>query len=62
MSFVKHQIGLPNTGTKSYTYKMCAKCDARKPAEGGIEMSPARWICASCWTKRVVGQRKKVVS
>lgn len=30
-------------------YKLCAKCEQEKPPEGGIHLSPFKWICQVCW-------------
>jgi hypothetical protein len=60
MSFVKNQIILPNTvahGRSSGAFKLCGKCNKDKPPEGGIEMSPTRWICAVCWTTRATRRK-----
>lgn len=29
--------------------KVCIQCTEPKPPEGGIDMSPTRWLCARCW-------------
>jgi hypothetical protein len=53
MSFVKHQLHMPNSTTNlrnAHRFKLCSKCNESKPPEGGIDMSPTRWMCAACWT------------
>ena len=49
--FVKRQLVI---GSKQplHKYKLCNKCEETKPPEGGIQMSPNRWYCAHCWTRR----------
>lgn len=50
--FVKQQLDI---GSKQplHQHKLCNKCESMKPPEGGIQMSPNKWHCARCWTKRV---------
>ncbi len=62
MTFVNFQLKLPKTDTSSAAYRHCSKCDKPQPPKGGIEMSPGKWICASCWTRRVFTNRKKAAS
>ena len=52
MSFVSNHLQL---GSKQHVHQLqlCNKCEEKRPPEGGIQMSAARWICACCWTKRV---------
>lgn len=33
----------------------CSGCQKTVPPEGGINLSPTRWICVACWQQR---QRK----
>jgi hypothetical protein len=31
-------------------YRFCnGKCQADRPQEGGVEMSPGKWRCVACW-------------
>jgi hypothetical protein len=53
MSFAAHQISLPNSLKNSSQYKLCHKCEAKKPPEGGVETSPQRWFCAVCWVDKM---------
>jgi hypothetical protein len=39
--------------------KLCNKCETVKPPEGGIQMSPSKWYCAHCWTRRATGRNLK---
>lgn len=43
---------LKNTPRHSHQLRFCDKCERKQPPEGGIQMSPGRWYCASCWIKR----------
>lgn len=52
MSFAKQQLKLPGSGIQGQKYKTCAKCSKDQPPEGGIEMSPTRWVCVLCWTRK----------
>ncbi|CAB4195439.1 hypothetical protein UFOVP1298_19 [uncultured Caudovirales phage] len=52
MSFQKTGITLPNSAVLSNKFQLCNKCLKEKPPEGGVEMSPTKWICARCWTIR----------
>jgi hypothetical protein len=55
MSFVKQQLHMPNStngNRNAHPLKLCAKCEEKMPPEGGIDMTPRRWICAACWIRR----------
>lgn len=41
-----------------HKFKLCARCDTAKPPEGGIEMG-TKWICQSCWNKKITGKNLK---
>ena len=30
-------------------YKLCAKCETEKPLDGGVYLSPFKWVCNHCW-------------
>jgi len=49
--FAKQQLDI---GAKQpiHQLKTCDKCGQTKPPEGGIQMSPSKWHCVTCWTKR----------
>lgn len=51
MSFVTQQVSI-GSRQPVHQHKMCSKCESMRPPEGGINMSPTKWICAVCWTKR----------
>jgi hypothetical protein len=36
--------------------QFCAKCQAERLAEGGVQTRPGRWLCAKCWLR--FSQRK----
>jgi hypothetical protein len=52
MSFTKHQLKLPGSAKTAQNYKTCSVCEKDQPPEGGIEMSPTRWVCVVCWTRQ----------
>jgi len=51
--FVAQQLTL---GSKQPYHKLktCDKCKEVRPPEGGIQMSPNKWHCANCWTRRAI--------
>jgi hypothetical protein len=53
--FTRHQLEI---GSKQpiHKYKLCNKCEEMRPPEGGIELSPTRWSCSSCWANRVTSR------
>lgn len=59
MSFQKNGINLPKTPVHANKLRLCNKCEELKPPEGGVQMSAARWICASCWTNRAIRRTYK---
>jgi hypothetical protein len=59
-NFVNNHIRL-NGNVHGHKLKLCNKCEEVKPPEGGVQMSAARWICASCWTDRETGRNLKQV-
>jgi hypothetical protein len=44
-----HDIVLPGSTKSSEPFKECSKCGVRKDPKGGIEMTPGKWRCATCW-------------
>lgn len=56
MSFVKKQLMLNggNPPQPVHQFRVCGKCSENKPPEGGIQLSPTKWICAACWTRKAV--------
>jgi hypothetical protein len=59
MSFVNQQIQLNGATRPVHQLKLCAKCEEKKPPEGGIHMSQTRWMCASCWTVKATRRGSK---
>ena len=57
-NFVNNHIRL-NGNVHGHKLRLCNKCEEMKPPEGGVQMSAARWICASCWTDRETGRNLK---
>ena len=41
-----------------HPFKLCNKCEEKKPPEGGIELG-AKWICHPCWINRNSKKGKK---
>lgn len=33
------------------SFKFCNPCKQDKPPEGGVQMTPSKWVCYSCWKK-----------
>lgn len=40
---------LPGSTKNSQPLKECSKCGGKKEPAGGIQMSPGKWRCSSCW-------------
>jgi len=59
MSFVKKQLDLRKSPPNAHPFKLCAKCEERKPPEGGMDMGRGRWMCAECWNKRAIKRAGK---
>ena len=55
--FVKQQLEIGGR-QPVHQNKLCDKCEILKPPEGGIQMSPSKWYCAHCWTKRTLARSK----
>lgn len=39
--------------------KTCHKCQVDRIPDGGVQTGPDRWVCASCWIKRVASSNRK---
>jgi hypothetical protein len=59
MSFAANQISLAGSAKTSHQYKLCHFCEERKPPEGGIQLSPRRWLCAVCWVDKTRKVKRK---
>lgn len=60
MSFVKHGANLPGSPlSHKYPLKRCSRCDEDRVPEGGIDMSPTKWVCAACWVRRSASSQQK---
>lgn len=57
MSFVNQQIQLKAAARPVHQLKLCAKCETKKPPEGGIDMGRGRWMCAACWTHKATRRK-----
>lgn len=42
-------ITLPGSSKNSQPFKLCSKCGQHREPTGGVQMSPNKWRCASCW-------------
>lgn len=51
-------VNLNGSSRNSHPLRLCDKCETKKPPEGGIQMRPGRWLCASCWLKRNHKEKK----
>jgi formylmethanofuran dehydrogenase subunit E len=49
--FYKQQLTL-NSTQPVHKYKLCGKCNEMRAPEGGVEMSPTKWVCVACWISR----------
>ena len=56
--FVKQQLEI-GSNQPIHKYKLCNKCGETKPPEGGVAMSPTKWMCAMCWTNRATRKNLK---
>lgn len=54
MSFTRKTLTLPKSSPHLHPKRPCDKCGELKPPEGGVQMSPQKWHCATCWTQRAV--------
>ena len=52
MSIVAWPVHLPNSQLASESLRFCFDHQAKRPADGGCEIAPGKWFCASCWVKR----------
>lgn len=59
MSFVEKQLNLRERMPGQAKLLMCAKCEREKVPEGGVQMNPNKWVCASCWTRRAIRRPAK---
>lgn len=42
-------VALPGSLKNDQRFKHCTKCAKPRDPAGGIEMSPGKWRCVSCW-------------
>jgi hypothetical protein len=55
---MRAEIYLPGTPRNASPLKQCnGPCQSPKPPEGGVQMKPQKWICASCWQQRMNARR-----
>lgn len=55
MTFHRSRLELPGSTQPqpAHLFRECSKCNDMRAPEGGIELRPGKWVCHSCWTKRV---------
>ena len=46
MTWVNHRMN------SAQPLRMCSKCGQMRIPEDGIQASPTRWVCGSCWRQR----------
>jgi hypothetical protein len=53
-----HRLGPGPHGLASQlmAWRLCNGCNKERLPEGGVPLSPTRWLCAACWAK--FNQRK----
>jgi hypothetical protein len=54
MSFMRKNLTLNGSQPHLHPMRKCDKCEKLKAPEGGIQMSPSKWHCAECWTRKAV--------
>jgi hypothetical protein len=55
---MRADIYLPGTPRNANPFKLCdGQCQSAKPPEGGVQISPTKWVCASCWPKFRLGRK-----
>lgn len=37
--------------------KLCSRCHLERLTDGGLQMTPVKWICQSCWLKFSLGRK-----
>lgn len=57
MSFVNNSLHLTERVPGQGKLIRCSKCERERVPEGGVQLNQTKWLCASCWTLRVI--RKK---
>ena len=50
-------INLEGSSASKGLLRMCSGHHQEVPSEGGVQLSPARWLCKECWIN--FNQRKK---
>ena len=59
MSFTRKTLSLPRSSVHLHSRRTCDRCGELKTPEGGVQMSPQKWYCVDCWTRRAVARRLK---
>ena len=37
--------------------KLCFRCHLERLTDGGVQMTPVKWFCQSCWLKFSLGRK-----
>jgi hypothetical protein len=37
--------------------KLCSRCLLDRLPDGGVQMTPVKWFCQSCWLKFSLGRK-----
>jgi hypothetical protein len=51
MTFGGIQINLDGSRKDTHPLKQCSNGHTASPG-GGIQLSPTKWLCATCWARR----------
>lgn len=46
---------IDNDSRNAHPFRLCSRCEEKKPPEGGVAMGPGKWVCAACWLYRMRG-------
>ena len=57
MSFATQQIAMTGSAINGNKYKLCHYCEEKKLPEGGVQLSPRKWVCAACWVDKLKAMR-----
>ena len=49
MSLLQNTPMLEGSMKNTKPLRECFKCGQKREQTGGVEMSPGKWRCASCW-------------
>lgn len=52
-----YNIALPGSPKSSRPLQFCSRHKADAPPEGGVNLTPSKWVCLSCWASLRQRQR-----